>query len=184
MIIARLQKAFQTACAIGAGLSLSAMFAIIFVNSVRRYATGKSFVWGEELPVYLGVYGVMFGLALAHLQIRHVNFKLIADLLTERARVWLAVIDQICVVAIGTTLAYSGWLTMLKRGGVEASSLIQVARNAADLFGLPALETFGHMSAWLFAISFGGALLTIAALFRLHACFRSATELEAQVWRS
>lgn len=184
MTIHRLRKAFQTVCAIGAGVSMCAMFAIIFVNSVRRYTTGKSFVWGEELPIYLAVYGVMFGLALAHLQIRHVSFKLIADRIPERWRKWLAVLDQVCVFAIGVTLAYSGWLTTLKRGGVEASSLVQMTRDAAALFGVPALENLGLMSSWLFAIAFGGALLAIAALFRLHASILSATDTEARAWRS
>lgn len=183
-MIVRLQRAFQTFCAAGAGLAMGGVFVIIFVNSVRRYTTGKSFVWGEELPVYLAVYGVMFGLALAHLQIRHVSFKVIADLLPERARRWLAVLDQVCVTAIGLTLMYSGWLAMMKRGAVEASSLIQISRAAADMFGLSFLEAASQMYTWLFAMSFGGALLTIAALFRLRACFGSAADNEGQAWRS
>ena len=135
---------------------MGAMFAIIFFNSVRRYTTGKSFVWGEELPIYLAVYGVMFGIALAHLQIRHVSFNLIADLLPARGRVWLGVINQACVFAIGVTLSYSGFLAVVKRGAVEASSLVQLARTAAETFGFAALETLGQMSAWLAAISVGG----------------------------
>ena len=176
MNILILQRRFQAFCAFGAGLSMAAMFAIIFVNSVRRYTTGKSFVWGEELPVYLAVYGFMFGLGYAYLQGRHIRFNVISDLIPRRARLWLDLAIEAAVVVIGATLAYSGWLNMLKRGEVEASSLIAVARAAADVFGLPALEILGHMSAWLFAMAFGGAVLALSALLKLLEGLRGFSE--------
>lgn len=146
---------------------MAGVFLIIFVNAVRRYTTGKSFVWGEELPVYLAVYGIVFGLTVAHLQSRHIRFNFLTDRLAPRLREALGLFIEVCVAVIGATLAYSGWLTMAKRGGVEASSLVRIARDAAEMFGIAQIQALGHMSAWLFAISLGGALLAIAATLNI-----------------
>ena len=67
----------QRIWAFGAGLSIALVFAIIFVNSLRRYTTGHSLAWGEEMPIYLTIYGVMFGIGLAYLQDRHIRFTII-----------------------------------------------------------------------------------------------------------
>ena len=66
-------RIYQRLLASGAGLMMALVFAIIFVNSLRRYTTGKSLSWGEELPIYLAIYGVMFGIGLAYLQDRHIR---------------------------------------------------------------------------------------------------------------
>ena len=75
-------------CASLAGLIHgSGLFAIIFIErAVGRYSIGKSLPWGEELPIYLTIYGVMFGsLRLAYMQDRHIRFfTLVTDMLSPR----------------------------------------------------------------------------------------------------
>ena len=78
----------QRILAFGAGLSMALVFGIIFVNSLRRYTTGQSLQWGEELPIYLSIYGVMFGVGLAYLQDTHIRFTVLTDFLSHRARRW------------------------------------------------------------------------------------------------
>jgi hypothetical protein len=68
-IIESITRRFSQLAAGGASLSMALLFLIVFINSVRRYAIGKSFEWGEELPIYIGIYGVMFGMAWAYSRI-------------------------------------------------------------------------------------------------------------------
>ena len=151
----------------GAGSSLALVFAIIFVNSLRRYTVGKSVEWGEELPIYLTVYGVMFGIGLAYLQDKHVNFTILTDCLPNRFRRRLLVAVDLATVAIGGVLAWSGTLFALRRGGIEASGLIGTARTLAERTGADWLIGLGQMGTWQAAIGIGGAVLAIAAAIRV-----------------
>lgn len=151
----------------GAGLSLALVFAIIFLNSLRRYTLGKSFEWGEELPIYLTVYGVMFGIALAYLDDRHIRFTILTDALPGRLKQRLFAAVDLITVVIGVLLAWSGILFAMRRGSVEASSLIGGARALAEASGAGWLVHLGQMGSWQAAVGFGGAVLALAALLRL-----------------
>jgi hypothetical protein len=75
------------------------------------------------------------------------------------------------MVVAGGLLAYSGWLFMLKRGGVEASGIIGPSKSLANATGLPWLEAFGHMTIWQFSMTLGGVTLAFAAFLKF--CERS-----------
>lgn len=152
---------------VGAGLSLALVFAIIFVNSLRRYTVGKSLEWGEELPIYLTAYGVMFGIGLAYLEDRHIRFTVLTDLLPHRARRRVLAAVDLVVVATGASLAWSGALFAGRRGDVAASGLIGTARTLAEGLGIDWLAGLGMMATWQASVGFGGAVLAIAASIRL-----------------
>jgi len=150
----------------GAGLSLALVFATIFFNSLRRYTVGKSLEWGEELPIYLTIYGVMFGIGLAYLDDRHVRFTILLDLLPKQMRRKILGAVDLSTVAIGTLLAWSGFLFAARRGGLEASGLVGTARAMAEATGVEWLVGLGQMGTWQAAICFGGGVLAIAAAIR------------------
>ena len=146
---------------------MALVFLFIFINSVRRYTIGESIPWGEELPVYLAVYGIMFGMAWAYLLDRHVSFDLVAGLLPKAAHKPISFFVDLCMVVIGTLLSYSGYLFMMKRGKVDASSILSSARELRDLFDIEQLAVLGQMYPYYFAMVLGGAMLAVAALMRL-----------------
>jgi TRAP-type C4-dicarboxylate transport system permease small subunit len=166
-------------CAFGAGLSLAGVFVIIFVNSLRRYSVGKSFEWGEELPIYLAIYGIMFGTALAYLQDRHIRFTILLDFFSERGRQIFFAASDLAVATVGAMLSYSGYLFVLRRGQVEAPGLIGRVRTLADTSGQLWIEGFGHMAFWQFAMILGGALLGVAALFKFAERLSALTSADA-----
>jgi TRAP-type C4-dicarboxylate transport system permease small subunit len=145
---------------------MALVFGVIFFNSLRRYTIGKSFEWGEELPIYLTAYGIMLGSALAYLQDRHIRFSIVTDLLTSRQRNALLAMIDVLMTGTGIVLAYSGWLFVLRRGGVEASGVVGTAKDLAAATGLTGLEIFGRMSAWQFSILLGGVVLALAAFLK------------------
>ncbi|MRG71665.1 TRAP transporter small permease subunit [Alphaproteobacteria bacterium HT1-32] len=160
-------RIYQRLLASGAGLMMALVFAIIFVNSLRRYTTGKSLSWGEELPIYLAIYGVMFGIGLAYLQDRHIRFTLLTDIISPLTRKWLFAAMDAATIVIGLTLAWSGLEFASRRPQIEASGLISGARELAGSTGLLWLEWLGRMGTWQSAIVFGGIILAVAALIRL-----------------
>ncbi|QFS81237.1 2,3-diketo-L-gulonate TRAP transporter small permease protein YiaM [Roseivivax sp. THAF40] len=155
-----------------AGLCMAALFGIVCVNSLRRYTTGESLRWGEELPIYLTIYGVMFGVALACLQDRHIRFSVLADLLSETARAQLRLLTDAATVAIGGALTWSGWVFATRRPQIEASGLISTAKAMAETTGIAWLEWLGRVGTWQSAIAVGGAALTLAAALQLAAKLR------------
>ncbi len=140
------------------------IFTIILINSVMRYSTGKSMQMGEELPVYISVYGVMFGVVLAYLQGRHINFTIFILKAPKRVQQYVALLLDVVMVGVGFSLSYSGWLLMQKRGYVEASGIIGTAKEIAQATGFSWFKQFGLMSSWYFSFCFGGALLGLAAV--------------------
>ncbi len=150
----------------GAGLSLALLFAIIFFNSLRRYTVGRSLEWGEELPIYLTIYGVMFGIALAYLDDRHIRLTVLTDALPEKLRQRLFILVDLVTAVVGGLLAWSGYLFALRRGAVDASGLIGSARALAEATGADWLVHLGQMGSWQAALGFGGAALALAAVIR------------------
>ena len=163
----KITRFFSTVFASGAGLSMFAVFLIIFINSTRRYTIGKSVEWGEELPVYLAIYGIMFGIAWAYMQDRHVRFTILVDFIPASLTHKLYLLVDAAMVAIGGLLAYSGYLFAEKRGGVDASGLINSAKELKKMTGWDGLIVLGQMYPYQLAIAIGGVMLTIAALLRL-----------------
>lgn len=154
-------------CGALAGMAMAAVFAIVFFNSLRRYTTGRSFEWGEELPIYLTIYGIAFGAALAYLQDRHIRFTVIVDLLPPRLRHWLYAAIDLMMAAVGALLAWSGSLFVATRGDVDASGIVGTAGELASATGIAWLEVLGQMSAWQSSMIVGGSVLALAALAKL-----------------
>jgi TRAP-type C4-dicarboxylate transport system permease small subunit len=144
-----------------------AVFAIIFVNSARRYTIGKSFEWGEQLPVFLAIYGVMFGIAWAYLSDNHIRFTILIDFLSKKAVKILYYFVDLIMIGTGVIFAYSGYLFAEKRGGLEASGLINTAYDISESIGIESLIVWGEMYPYQFSMAIGGVMVSIAALLRL-----------------
>ncbi|NDR55488.1 TRAP transporter small permease [Aliiruegeria sabulilitoris] len=166
--------------AFGAGCSMALVFGIIFINSLRRYTLGKSIAWGEELPIYLTIYGVMFGIAYAYMTDSHIRFAVITDLLPEKVRGWLWVVNDVVTVIAGVALAWAGHAFALRRGNLDSSGLKSAGDRLAETTGLQFLEWIGKVGTWQYAIAIGGAILAVAALLRLVERLTSVDQTEVE----
>ena len=166
-IIQRTTHLFSKCAAAGASLSMAALFLIVSFNSIRRYTIGKSFEWGEELPIFIAIYGVMFGIAWAYIQDRHIRFTILVMFLSESLTRKLYIIVDLIMVVNGVLLTYSGWLFVIKRGRLEASGIINLAKDFRALTGWDSLIWIGYQYPYQAAMVLGGVMLTIAALLKL-----------------
>ena len=166
-LIEKISRRFSQLAAGGASLSMTLLFLIVFINSVRRYTIGKSFEWGEELPIYLAIYGVMFGMAWAYIQDRHIRFTLLVRFLSESLTRKLYMVVDLIMVMNGLLLIYSGWMFVIKRGRLESPGIINMAKWLKALTGWDGMIWIGHMYPYQAAMVIGGLLLTIAALLKL-----------------
>lgn len=163
----KLNKAAQRLFATGAGLSMGLVFAIIFLNALRRYTIGKSIAWGEELPIYLTIYGVMFGIAYAYMNDNHIRFSIIAEMFSARVRHLFFVVSDLLTLVTGLSLVFAGHAFAQRRGHMDSSGLKSLGDALADGSGLPALEWIGKLGTWQYAIALGGGLLALAAALKL-----------------
>ncbi len=153
--------------AFGAGSSMALVFGIIFFNALRRYSIGKSVPWGEELPIYLTIYGIMFGIAYAYMTDSHMRFSVVIDLLPEKVRQRLFTIADVITICSGGALAFAGHAFAQRRGNLDSSGLKSTGDWLAETTGMQALEGIGKVGTWQYAIAFGGLALALAALLRL-----------------
>jgi TRAP-type C4-dicarboxylate transport system permease small subunit len=164
--IKRTARLFEFIFATGAWLSMAVLFLIVFTNSLRRYTIGKSFEWGEELPIFIAIYGVMFGISWAYLQGRHIRFTMLVRFLSGSLSRKCNIIVDLIMVANGVLLTYSGWMFVIKRGRVEASGIINLAKDLKALTGWESMIWIGHQYPYQAAMVLGGVMLTIAALLK------------------
>ncbi|WP_119309046.1 TRAP transporter small permease [Cohaesibacter haloalkalitolerans] len=163
----RLSRFARRIFALGAGSSMALVFLVIFVNSVRRYTIGKSIAWGEELPIYLTIYGVMFGIAYAYMTDSHIRFAVFLDMLEEKIKRFVLIACDLLTAATGVTLIFAGHAFAMRRGSVASSGLKSTGDWLAQITGIPWLEWVGKVGTWQYAIVLGGAMLAIAAILRL-----------------
>ena len=146
---------------------MAALFLIVSINSIRRYTIGKSFEWGEELPIFIAIYGVMFGIAWAYIQDRHISFTMLVRFLSESLTRKLYIIVDLIMVVNGGLLTYSGWMFVIRRGRLEASGIINLAKDLKALTGWDSMLWIGHLYPYQAAMVLGGVMLTLAALLKL-----------------
>ena len=178
-IIQRITRYFSLFAAGGASLSMAVLFLIVFTNSMRRYAIGKSFEWGEELPIFIAIYGVMFGIAWAYIQDRHIRFTMLVGFLPESWTRKLYMLVDLIMMVNGGLLTYSAWMFVIKRGRLEASGIINLAKDLRALTGWDSLIWIGHQYPYQAAMVLGGVMLTIAALLKLLLRFTEYAALES-----
>jgi len=168
MAIYRAIQRFATGFfAIGAGLSMALIFLIVFFNAAIRYVLGSSLAWGDQIPVFLGIYGVMFGMALAYMQDRHVRLGVIIDFLPPKLRNGLFLIVDLIMIVIGVLLAWSGYLFMSGRGNMRISGMSSTVRSLSDATGLEFFNALGTLAPYQFALVVGGIMIAIAAALKL-----------------
>ncbi len=163
----KISRFFTGMFAGGASLSMLAVFLIILLNSIRRYAFGRSVEWGDELPVFIAVYGFMFGAAYAYMEDRHVRFTILVGFLPPVLTHKLYMLVDLFMVGIGVLMAWSGWQLVLKRGGLEASGMIGLAKDLQAATGWDWMIWLGHFYPYLAAMIMGGIMLAIAAAIKL-----------------
>jgi len=166
-VVQKTSRFFTRLCAGGASFSMMALFTIILFNSLRRYTFGKSLEWGEELPTLIAVYGFMFGAAYAYMQDRHVRFTILVGFLSRSATEKLYMLVDLIMVVIGGLMTWSGWQFVLKRGGMEASALIGMAKDLRGATGWDWMIWLGHYYPYQTAMILGGLMLLVAALLKL-----------------
>lgn len=122
------------------------IFLLVAANAFARYTYGGSISWGENTAIYLMIYGLMFGMAWAYLQDKHIGFDLVRRLLPPRWLRWQAVVVDLVVLAVGIGLMVSAVEFIAARGSRTSSST-----------GVPM---------WVFqgSILVGGGLLSLSAL--------------------
>lgn len=162
----KISRLFTRFCAGGASLSMITLFAIILFNSLRRYAFGKSLEWGEELPVFIAVYGFMFGAAYAYMQDRHVRFTILVAFLSRAAMEKLYMAVDLIMMGIGGLITWSGWQFVIKRGGMETSGLIGLAKHIREITGWEWTVWLGHFYPYQSAMILGGVILSAAAALK------------------
>jgi TRAP-type C4-dicarboxylate transport system permease small subunit len=169
-----LNRFVQQILAAAAGLMMALVFVIIFVNALRRYTTGSSITWGEEAPIYLAIYGVMFGTGLAYLQDRHIRFTVLTDLVSPALRRRLFLAMDLATATTAAMMIWSGLAFAARRPNQMASGIIGSARDLATATGVEWLEWLGRMGTWHAAIAVVGAVLLVAALLRFAMRLREA----------
>ncbi|WP_432695751.1 TRAP transporter small permease [Marinobacterium sp. YM272] len=150
-----MKSLFKKFLAFATGGSLAVVFGVVLISSLSRYLLNSPIQWSEEVAKYGMIYGTMFGMVLCYLEDIHVKFGFLkSGIPTVITRILNLVLDLI-TLGTGGVLAWSGYLFVMKRGGIDAPGT-----------GLP-------MSVFQSAMVVGGVCLVIAALIQIPSHFKA-----------
>ncbi len=150
----KVEAIFRQVMAWLTGGSLFVCFVVVFTSSLSRYAFNAPFQWSEELAKYSMIYGTVFGATLAYMTGTQVRFAVLLHVIPKNWVRWIETVTDVAALVLGFALTVSGYLFMIKRGGIMASGLnIQMYYPQA-------------------AMMIGGACLFIAAAVRLLMGFK------------
>lgn len=150
----------------GCFLSMFFLFFIIFTNSSKRYILGDSYEWGEELSIYISIYGIMFGIAWAYLQDRHVKFDILVRIMSKKYQLFFEYLTDCVSFVISVLFSYSGYMFMIKRGDVDASSLLTTSQWLSEITSIKYFLILGKLYPYYFSMCFGGFILAVSVLIR------------------
>jgi TRAP-type C4-dicarboxylate transport system permease small subunit len=106
-------------------ISTTAIFVILTVNTILRYATGSSLQWANEVPELLFPWLVMAGVVMAAQRGAHITTTFLIDKLSPSVRRGLSVVVSLIVCGLYGTLALATW-RMLEIVHDEKSPILQV----------------------------------------------------------
>ena len=104
-----LQKVFDVAYKIimyTVALALGVMILVAFLEVIRRYLLGKSFLWAEDLIKYLIVYVAFIGGAAAYRDNNLASLDLLTRLFPKRVQLYIEILVNIIITALVFFLIY------------------------------------------------------------------------------
>ena len=145
----RFEDAFRRVMAVLTGGSLGICFIVVLTSSLSRYLFNSPFQWSEELAKFAMIYGTMFGMTLAYMSATQVRFSVVLQFVPDNVKPVLELLCDVAALVLGLALVISGYIFMMKRGGIQAPGLnVQMYYPQAS-------------------IMIGGACLLIAAAMRI-----------------
>ncbi len=127
-------------------IQASALFLIVVLAVVGRYAFGRSLSWTEEVPRYLLIWIAFLGAAACVARREHVGFDVLFNALPVRVRRWLG-------ASIGALILAFGWVVF--RHGIT------FVRD----FGSDLMETIPYTNYWYYVVMpISGALIMLFAV--------------------
>ncbi len=105
------------------GGSLAICFTVVLASSLSRYLLNMPFQWSEELAKFAMIYGTGFGMTLAYLSATQVRFAVVLHFIPDRLKPHLELVCDSAALVLGFVLTVSGYMFMMKRGGIQAPGL-------------------------------------------------------------
>ncbi len=145
-----IERTISVLCQVLLWISTVVIFAILFGNTILRYATGSSLQWANEVPELLFPWLVMSGVVLAAQHGAHITTSFLMDKMSGAARRFWSVLGWAVVSVLYGTLALATW-RMLDIVHDEKSPILQIPGSityACVMVGMALLAVLAVMSAW------------------------------------
>jgi TRAP-type transport system small permease protein len=107
--IGKISDSLNQMCKVLLGMIVGAMFSIIFVQVILRYAFNNGFSWAEEVTIFLMAWMTFIGSAIAVKQAAHINIDMFVDKLPVKAKWVVIIISKLVVLLFIVVFTYFGF---------------------------------------------------------------------------
>lgn len=145
-----IERSIVVVCQVVLWLTTLAIFAILCVNTLLRYATGASLRWSNEVPELLFPWLVMAGVVLAAAHGAHITTTFLLDRLAPALQRVVGIGVWLMVAALYGTLSFVTF-RMLEIVHDEKSPILQVPGSVTYgcvMGGMLMLALLALMAAW------------------------------------
>lgn len=145
-----IERAIVAVCRLLLWISTAAIFIILAVNTVLRYATGSSLQWANEVPEFLFPWLVMSGVVLAAQHGSHITTTFLMDAVPAGARRVVGLLSWLTVSVLYATLGVATY-RMLEIVHDERSPILQLPGSltyGCVMVGMLMLSLLAIKSAW------------------------------------
>ncbi|MGE5577804.1 MAG: TRAP transporter small permease, partial [Syntrophothermus sp.] len=129
-ISARISEAINKASLVFVTVALMVMTAAMFAQVFARDVLHSGIVWAEELSRYLMVWMVFIGAAIATYEGGQISVTALEEVLPERFRRWLRLLQDALAVVYSVVVVYIGW-QVVKVVSMQTSPNIGLAMSYA-----------------------------------------------------
>jgi TRAP-type C4-dicarboxylate transport system permease small subunit len=139
-------------------VAFMAAVALSFVNVVGRYILGATFIWADEVQIYIMIWMAFLGAVVVSWRRMHLRMDLLFKMLPARLRLWVSMLER------ATTIVLAGVVLYLS------------GQYAYTMFALDRLSDVAQVPMWIphSGVALGFGLMLLIALWHLWQVFYPA----------
>jgi len=137
-------------------IAFMAAVALSFVNVIGRYVIGQTFIWADEVQIYIMIWMAFLGAVVVSWRRMHLRMDLLFKMLPARVRQWVSMLER------ATTIVLAGVVLVLS------------GQYAYSMFIFNRLSDVAQMPMWIphSGVALGFGLILAIALWHLWQVFR------------
>jgi len=87
-------------------IAFMAAVALSFINVVGRYVLGQTFIWADEVQIYVMIWMAFLGAVVVSWRRMHLRMDLLVNMLPARLRQWVSLLELATMITLSAVVLF------------------------------------------------------------------------------